>query len=128
MTGAGMALFEHDGLVRKWGVIPEARTNNEAEYASIIEGLKVALEMGYTEIKVLNDNKMVVNQINGKWQTHSKTLRPFLEKTAGLLQQFESWEVKWVPREFNEMVDEIAKEYSQRARGHHSPWSGAHLR
>ena len=125
MTGVGMALYEGGDAVKMWGATPDAQTNNEAEYASVINGLKVALEMGYAHITVLNDNQMVVKQITVEWNTHSKTLKPFLNEATELLERFESWEIRWVPREKNEMVDAIAKEQVKIAQRQRTPWAGA---
>ncbi|XP_074342752.1 uncharacterized protein LOC141680421 [Apium graveolens] len=43
-------------------------TNNDAEYEALINGLKIALEMGVRNLISKNDSELVVNQVNGGFQ------------------------------------------------------------
>lgn len=38
-------------------------TNNDAEYRSLIRGLKTALDMGYDRIHAKGDSRLVVEQV-----------------------------------------------------------------
>ncbi|XP_074359580.1 uncharacterized protein LOC141698888 [Apium graveolens] len=40
-------------------------TNNDAEYEALINGLKLALEVGAVNLIVRSDSELVVNQVNG---------------------------------------------------------------
>jgi len=114
-TGVGMVLLEAGELMDRWGEHTEAGTSNEAEYSSIEKGLEAALDQGYDSIIVLNDNKMVVNQINGDWNTKSKNLKGYKKRVRSLLENFNSWEVSWVRRDENQIVDEVANKYAKTA-------------
>ncbi|XP_074352596.1 uncharacterized protein LOC141691737 [Apium graveolens] len=43
-------------------------TNNDAEYEALINGLKIALEMGVRNLIAKSDSELVVNQVNGGFQ------------------------------------------------------------
>ena len=43
-------------------------TNNVAEYRGLIAGLEEAAKLGATEVEVLMDSKLVVEQMSGRWQ------------------------------------------------------------
>ena len=53
-------------LMRK-GVILEASTNNEAEYAALMEGLFVILNFKIQKLMIKGDSLLVVNQVLGSW-------------------------------------------------------------
>lgn len=119
-TGVGMALIRNGEVMEKWGACTDASTNIEAEYSSIVEGLRGAISREVDYVRVLNDNKTVVNQINGRWRTKATNLQPFRKRVVDLLDQFVWWSVQWVPREENDIVDSVANEYCQKSleRGH----------
>lgn len=41
----------------------ENATNNEAEYASLNNGMRAALDRGYTHVSVQGDSQLVHNQV-----------------------------------------------------------------
>ncbi|XP_074342428.1 uncharacterized protein LOC141679979 [Apium graveolens] len=43
-------------------------TNNDAEYEALINGLKIALEVGVVNLIARSDSELVVNQVNGGFQ------------------------------------------------------------
>ena len=45
--------------------LPEAKSNNEAEYAALIKGLEVCLELGITRLCVYGDVMLIIKQIRG---------------------------------------------------------------
>ena len=45
--------------------LPEAKSNNEAEYAALIKGLEVCLDLGITCLCVYGDAMLIIKQIRG---------------------------------------------------------------
>jgi ribonuclease HI len=84
-------------------------THNTAEWHALILGLHLALAHGERHVMVNGDSKLVVNQINGEWKTKHPVLLPLRTKAGELLGQFESWRVKWIPREQNRRADELGR-------------------
>lgn len=44
-------------------------SNNEAEYEAFIKGVKLALTTGARKVIVYSNSQLVVNQVNGNFQT-----------------------------------------------------------
>jgi probable phosphoglycerate mutase len=85
-------------------------TNNAAEYAGLIAGLKAAAEAGATEVDVRMDAKLVIEQMAGRWQIKHPGLRPLAAQAAELVRTFEAVRYQWVPRERNQHADRLANE------------------
>lgn len=83
-------------------------TNNEAEYSAFIEGLKQAINLGWTDILVQGDSKLVVNQVAGSWKVNKDNLKPLNAEAKTLLSKFQSVKVEWIPREMNSRADAAA--------------------
>ncbi|WP_321418217.1 ribonuclease HI family protein [uncultured Methanomethylovorans sp.] len=83
-------------------------TNNEAEYSALIEGLKQALALGWTEILVHGDSKLVVNQVAGSWKVNKDNLKPLNAEAKTLLSKFKSVKIEWILREKNARADAAA--------------------
>lgn len=76
--------------------LPLARSNNEAEYLSLIELLTSGLESFNDKIIIYMDSQLVVNQVNNRWKVNYKNLQILLDKIKSLNLNFE---LEWIPRE-----------------------------
>ena len=85
-------------------------TNNQAEYAAVILGLKKALEFNSTEIQIFLDSKLVVEQISGRWKIKDWQLKKLAEKARALLAKFQKWEITHIPRAQNKKADSLANQ------------------
>ena len=83
-------------------------TNNVAEYAGLIEGLKAAAELGADEVDVRMDSKLVVEQMAGRWQVKHPGLRPLAAEAAALVRRFRAVRFTWIPRAQNKHADKLA--------------------
>ncbi len=84
-------------------------TNNVAEYAGLIAGLKLAAEFApEADIEVRMDSKLVVEQMSGRWKVKHPSMRP-LAVEASRLTPFGTT-FTWVPREQNKHADRLANE------------------
>jgi ribonuclease HI len=93
---------------RKLGIM----TNNQAEYSGLIDGLKMANELGICTLVVCGDSKLVIEQMNKTWKINSTNLIP-LWKQAQELSKKMSVEWKWIPRAENSKADSLANEALQ---------------
>jgi ribonuclease HI len=81
-------------------------TNNEAEYLTLVHGLRrILLDMdkdGHNpdsvSIEVRSDSQLVVEQVNGRWKVRNARMRPLHADALELLNEFGSWAVLWHPR------------------------------
>lgn len=85
-------------------------TNNVAEYTAVIEGLKLALERGVTDIEVKLDSKLVVHQLNGEWKIKSDALRGLAVEAKRLLNRFQSATLDHVGRAKNSEADALVNQ------------------
>jgi probable phosphoglycerate mutase len=94
-------------LAERWDSLGIA-TNNAAEYAGLIAGLRAARDVGATEVDVRMDSKLVIEQMAGRWQIKHAGLRPLAAEAASLVGGFRSVTFQWVPRERNQAADALA--------------------
>jgi len=75
------------------------RTNNEAEYHGLIEGLRAALRHGGTKISVCSDSELVIRQMNGRYRVSAPRLLPLFHEAKSVAGKFRTIEYHSVPRE-----------------------------
>lgn len=89
-SGEGVVLITPEGhkicytLKLDFGAI-----NNEAEYESLIHGLKIAREIGVKALQIYSDSQLIVNQVLGEFHTKGVRLAAYLAKVMRLLNDFE---------------------------------------
>ncbi|XP_074368139.1 uncharacterized protein LOC141708414 [Apium graveolens] len=87
--------------------------NNDAEYEALINGLKIALEMGVQNLIARSDSELVVNQVNEGFQARGPRTELYLRCTQRLIGMFNEVRLECVPREKNSNTDALAKMGSQ---------------
>ncbi|ORX03399.1 bifunctional RNase H/acid phosphatase [Mycolicibacillus trivialis] len=85
-------------------------TNNVAEYRGLIAGLQEATEVGATEVAVLMDSKLVVEQMAGRWRVKNPDLAELHRQARALADRFDHIRYTWIPREKNSHADRLANE------------------
>ncbi|XP_074327345.1 uncharacterized protein LOC141665263 [Apium graveolens] len=88
-------------------------TNNDAEYEALINGLKIALEVGVMNLIARSDSELVVNQVNGGFQARGPQTELYIRCVQRLLEKFGSARLEGIPREENSNADALAKMRSQ---------------
>ncbi|XP_074356240.1 uncharacterized protein LOC141695935 [Apium graveolens] len=88
-------------------------TNNDAEYEALINGLKIALEVGVVNLIARSDSELVVNQVNGGFQARGPRTELYIRCAQRLLEKFGSARIEGVPREENSKADALEKMGSQ---------------
>lgn len=85
-------------------------TNNVAEYSGLIAGLEAAIAIDPdAPIAVRMDSKLVVEQMNGRWQVKHPDMKP-LASRARELASGHTVTFEWIPREHNRAADALANE------------------
>jgi len=83
-------------------------TNNVAEYRAVIEGLKLAREIGVRELTVRVDSELVAKQLNGAYRIKSPDLAPLAREVAAEARHFAACVFEHVRREENREADRLA--------------------
>jgi ribonuclease HI len=82
-------------------------TNNVAEYRGLLLGLERARDLGATEVDVVMDSELVVNQLNGRYRVRSQDLAPLHKAAIDALSGFTAWTVRAVRRAQNARADAL---------------------
>ncbi len=85
---------------------PGRTTNNEAEYYSLLQGLRTIiselqhqnLDPSTADVRILSDSKLVVEQVSGRWKVKHEGLKPHHQNALDLLRRFRAWRLEWHPR------------------------------
>jgi ribonuclease HI len=85
-------------------------TNNVAEYSGLIAGLTAAGELGASEVDVLMDSKLVVEQMSGRWRINNTALQTLARQATELAAGFTEVTFEWIPRAINTAADRLANE------------------
>jgi broad specificity phosphatase PhoE/ribonuclease HI len=85
-------------------------TNNVAEYRGLIAGLEEAAKLGATEVDVLMDSKLVVEQMSGRWKVKHPDIALLHQQATALSTRFERITYTWIPRAKNSHADRLANE------------------
>ena len=92
------------GLCRYLG----RRSNNEAEYEALIEGLKAAVAWEPDKLEIFLDSKLVAEQVKGKYRVKEPRLLALHTKAKDLLVGFPDFDINHVERERNKGADALA--------------------
>lgn len=85
-------------------------TNNQAEYAAVILGIRKALEFQPTDIEIFLDSKLAVEQISGRWKIKDLNLKKLAEKAHVGLAQIPKWKIAHVARAKNCEADRLVNQ------------------
>lgn len=107
-AAGGFVLLDGDREVAAGGRYLGRKTNNEAEYLALIDGLTAALEHRPAHLEVVLDSELLVHQLNGRYRVKSATLHPLWARARELLASFPATRVGHVPRGFNSRADALA--------------------
>jgi ribonuclease HI len=92
-------------------------TNNVAEYAGLLEALAVAQSEGATELEVVSDSLLLVQQMLGKYRVKHPNLVPLYQKAKTLTRGFHRFSIRHTLRAGNKDADRLANKAVDRADG-----------
>ncbi|XP_061358704.1 uncharacterized protein LOC133302898 isoform X1 [Gastrolobium bilobum] len=105
-AGAGAILRANDGrLICRLREGAGIATCNAAEYRAMILGMKYALKKGFTGIHIQGDSKLVCMQIDGSWKVKNENLSTLYKVAKELKDNFLSFHISHVLRNFNSEAD-----------------------
>ncbi|GJT36418.1 reverse transcriptase domain-containing protein [Tanacetum coccineum] len=88
-------------------------TNNEAEYeAPKLPGeelLSIAARMGVRNLEANVDSRLVANHVLGEYVAKEDNMVQYLDKTKSLIQGFDRFTIRQVPRGDNKKADALSK-------------------
>lgn len=108
LSGAGMVIYKNGLEIWSSCKFVGYKTNNQAEYSALIFGLKGAVDLGITNLSVLGDSLLVINQVTGLYKVKSDSLLELHKEVLDLKSQFDYIEFNHVYRENNKRADELS--------------------
>jgi ribonuclease H / adenosylcobalamin/alpha-ribazole phosphatase len=86
-------------------------TNNVAEYAGLLAGLRAAGRLAPgADTEVRMDSKLVVEQMSGRWRIKHPDLRSLAAEASQAARVLGRVTYTWVPRERNTYADRLANQ------------------
>ena len=92
-------------------------TNNVAEYAGLLDALTVAAEEGATELEVISDSLLLVQQMLGTYRVKHPNLIPLHQKAKQMASKFRRFSIRHTLRKGNKDADRLANVAVDRAEG-----------
>jgi len=101
---------EDGRILAELGVGIGPATNNVAEYRAVIEGLRLAAELGARRVLLRSDSRLLIEQLAGRFKVKNPTLQRLHEEARALIKGFEKVTLEHVPRERNKEADRLANQ------------------
>ncbi len=92
------------------GLCGKNGSSNISEYKALIAGLQGSLETGIDIIHICGDSQLVVKQITGVFKTKNSKLKKLRNYVLELLEHFEGYTIKWIPRNDNQRADALVND------------------
>jgi ribonuclease HI len=116
-AGYGVYMTTDKGEILSVSGFLGTATNNVAEYAGLIDALALAHEEGATEVEVISDSLLLVNQMLGKFRVKHANLIPLYEKAQRMARRFRRFTIRHTLRAGNKEADRLANLAVDRAAG-----------
>ena len=81
----------------------------------MVRALGLAGELGASEVDLLLDSKLIVEQVHGRWRVKDAKLQPLHAEVRRRLASFRRWTAVHVPRAQNSAADAMCNEAIDRA-------------
>lgn len=83
-------------------------TNNVAEYAGLLEALRVAKQEGATEVEIISDSELLVKQMLGIYRVKHPNLIPMFNRAKEMTRHFRRFAIRHTLRAGNKDADRLA--------------------
>ena len=114
-AGLGLIFLSPLGVRMRYAIrIHFPASNNVAEYEALINGLRIATELGIWRLEIKGDSRLVVDQVMKKSGCLCPRMVAYSQAVRLLDERFDGLELVHIPRRFNEAADQLAKMGSQR--------------
>jgi ribonuclease HI len=84
-------------------------SNNVAEYEALVNGLRIAVELGVRRLDARGDSQLVIDQVMKNSHSRDQKMEAYCDEVWRLEDKFYRLELNHVARRYNETVDELAK-------------------
>jgi len=122
-SSSGCAFFEKNSqkMIGKFGIFAGAsKTNNEAEYLGLLNGLYLGLFSGISRVDIVGDSTLVIMQLLGRWRILTRHLFPLHYACRDLISQYRHTSLSTISRDKNtaahSAADSVFTDWSMRVK------------
>jgi ribonuclease HI len=111
-TGAGAGLFFISPLGKHLRYVLRLHfpaSNNVAEYEALVNGLRIAIELGVRRLDARGDSQLVIDQLMKNSHCRDPKMEAYCDEVRRLKDKFYRLELNHVARQYNETTNELAK-------------------
>jgi len=111
-TGAGAGLLFISPLGKHLRYVLRLHfpaSNNVAEYEALVNGLRIAIELGVRRLDARGDSQLVIDQVMKNSHCRDPKMEAYCDEVRRLEDKFYGLELNHVARRYNETADELAK-------------------
>jgi ribonuclease HI len=109
-VGAGLLFISPLGkLLRYVLCLHFPASNNVAEYEALVNGLRIAIELGVRRLNARGDSQLVIDQVMKNSHCRDPKMEAYYDEVQRLEDKFYGLELNHIARRYNETADELAK-------------------
>jgi ribonuclease HI len=111
-TGAGVGLLFISPLGKHLRYVLRLHfpaSNNVAEYEALVNGLRIAIELGVRRLDARDDSQLIIDQAMKNSHCRDPKMEAYCDEVRRLEDKFCGLELNHVARRYNETADELAK-------------------
>jgi ribonuclease HI len=116
-TGAGAGLLFISPLRKHLRYVLRLHfpaSNNVAEYEALVNGLRIAIELGVRHLDARGDSQLVIDQVMKNSHYRDPNMEAYCDEVRRLEDKFYGLELNHIARCYNETADKLAKIASER--------------
>jgi ribonuclease HI len=84
-------------------------SNNVAEYEALVNGMRIAVELGVRCLDAHGDSQLVIDQVMKNSHCRDRKMEAYCDEVRRLEDKFYGLELNHIARRYNETADELAK-------------------
>jgi ribonuclease HI len=111
-TGAGAGLLFISPLGKHLRYVLRLHfpaSNNVAEYEALVNGLRIAIELGVRRLDARGDSQLVIDQVMKNSHCRDRKMEAYCDEVRRLEDKFYGLELNHIARRYSETTDELAK-------------------
>jgi ribonuclease HI len=111
-TGAGAGLLFVSPLGKHLRYVIRLHfpaSNTVAEYEALVNGLRIAVELGVRRLDARGDSQLVIDQVMKNSHCRDWRMEAYCDEVRRLENKFYGLELNHIARRYNETADELAK-------------------
>jgi ribonuclease HI len=108
-AGAGVVLIPPEGDILKYAIqLKFLATNNIVEYEGLVNGLRLAKDLGIRWLFIRGDSQLVAKQVQKECDCNNDIMPEYLVEVCRMEKFFDRFEVRYVSRLDNRDADHLA--------------------